>query len=506
MLPTRPFPGDLVATFTGALRSTDSPSVETTTEMVIRFTSDGSVEAHGFEAEFVATNIEPSVTFAPNSPPPLPRIPVDEPSAAQWCERIRWISAMAGEISDGSGQHDYAPNTDCTWIIYPGGGSLSYNPYIHFWVSSITLQMGDFLKVYRGARPTAHERTSAELLASISEPMVIRSAANQITVHFETRSAASGGFRANFLSVSQTPTDVIDMPFGGTPISAATLAATTAVPNGRGCSGLQILQVPEGEISDGEGRYANGMICEWRIVRPQQEIRLAFSEFDLELGYDWVYIWDTLTADGMPIASLTSNELPGTISSRSGLMFIRFETDASVANSGFRASYVSESRPPIVHSTPLDASENGCEGTMMVTDPSGQIQLLGYEPSSLCEWIIIASNPSSHVKILVLSVDTEVGFDFVQVFEANRDRSRLQYAHMLFRQYNLNFYVNRNMSMHLCLCLLFRLLQEFSGEHHNQRAFTTSTSAAVIRFTSDATLQRNGFLVSFCTALPCANP
>ena len=108
------------------------------------------------------------------------------------------------------------------------------------------------------------------------------------------------------------------------------------------CSGIQVLDTPNGTFSDGsgEGLYADYANCVY-LIDPAGEapIRLTFSEFSTESFFDYVYVFDGSSFDAPLLAELTGDELPEPITSTSGSMLVAFFSDFIVNDEGWTAAY-----------------------------------------------------------------------------------------------------------------------------------------------------------------------
>lgn len=93
--------------------------------------------------------------------------------------------------------------------------------------------------------------------------------------------------------------------------------------------------------------YPHNVNCTWTItVTAGYRIYLQFSHFSLEYGgshcpYDYVEIFD----QNFPLGSIKINrcgyQSSWCVYSSSNVLYVRFVTDGSVSNSGFRAQYES---------------------------------------------------------------------------------------------------------------------------------------------------------------------
>jgi hypothetical protein len=67
-------------------------------------------------------------------------------------------------------------------------------------------------------------------------------------------------------------------------------------------------------------------------------VRLAFTAFDLESSFDYLYVYDGSTTAAPLLGTYTGATLPGTFTSSTGCITIRFTSDGSVTYSGWAAT------------------------------------------------------------------------------------------------------------------------------------------------------------------------
>ncbi|XP_070175573.1 delta-like protein D [Littorina saxatilis] len=89
-------------------------------------------------------------------------------------------------------------------------------------------------------------------------------------------------------------------------------------------------------------QYQNDMDCTWQItVQSNYVIQLTFSNFSLEASFDCVDILEGTT----DLGGYCGQKGPGTVTSSSNTVTVRFTSDESVSGTGFSASYVASFRP-----------------------------------------------------------------------------------------------------------------------------------------------------------------
>ncbi|XP_019614621.1 PREDICTED: bone morphogenetic protein 1-like [Branchiostoma belcheri] len=87
--------------------------------------------------------------------------------------------------------------------------------------------------------------------------------------------------------------------------------------------------------------YPNGKDCRYGIsVTPPKVARLTFTDFSLEPGYDFLWVYDGNTTDeAYEIGKFDGPNTPGPVTSASSSMTVRFKSDESVTRKGFQANY-----------------------------------------------------------------------------------------------------------------------------------------------------------------------
>ncbi|MBK6953142.1 MAG: hypothetical protein IPH24_14185 [Crocinitomicaceae bacterium] len=96
--------------------------------------------------------------------------------------------------------------------------------------------------------------------------------------------------------------------------------------------------------------YYNYEDYTWTIAPPNAtSIDVSFSSFNVELNYDYLYIYDGPTTVSPLIGTYTGTNSPGTFSTSSGSVTFRFTSDLSTVAPGFLASYscVTDATPPL---------------------------------------------------------------------------------------------------------------------------------------------------------------
>jgi hypothetical protein len=213
-----------------------------------------------------------------------------------------------GSIEDGSGPvANYEANSSCSWLFGLDDSVQSVNlTFLRF-----STDPADEVKIYDGST------TSSPLLGTFSGssiPPEISSTGNRMLVTFASGSSISApGFLAEYNSTF--------IPF---------------------CSGTTILSEPSGDFGDGSGRYMyrNSTTCKWKIMPENAEsVTLTFNHFKTEQDKDFVQIFDIGSNTLLATYSGDYASPPGPVTAPSGKMSVIFNTNGSVRDAGWDASY-----------------------------------------------------------------------------------------------------------------------------------------------------------------------
>ena len=368
----------------------------------------------------------PAVPVVPVAVPVVPA-PVQGPVSNGVCSGRVTMSAATGSLSDGPGRYPTSSgsaDTDgpsgmfytCEWLIEPGAAvTLTF--------SSMSTESGyDFVKVYNGAS------TASPLLAQVSGnnvPQPITSSGPMLVVLESDYSVVADGFTATYSTNSagtpvSTPSVAVPPPpvLGMTPSSSSTTV----------CSGANSLTTLSGSFTDGVGNYGNNMQCMWLIEVPSGTIRLSFTQFNTEAGYDFVKVYDGSSVSAQLLTQpLSGASPPGSITSSSNMMYVVFTTDSSVVGPGFQASYQPggssssvvvpvPSTPVVVPSVPSTTTAGACTRATTLTAVSGSISdgPGSYSNDAVCSWFIQVGVP---VTFTFSTLNTEANYDFVKIYE-----------------------------------------------------------------------------------------
>ncbi|MEN9400458.1 MAG: hypothetical protein RL632_1561 [Bacteroidota bacterium] len=112
-----------------------------------------------------------------------------------------------------------------------------------------------------------------------------------------------------------------------------------------------------------EKNYYNDESYTWTLAPSgASSIAVNFSSFDVESGYDYLYIYDGPSVSSPQISGspFTGTNSPGNFISSTGSLTFRFTSDLSTTKPGFNATYQCQQGPPVAGFTVQ--SLNVCEG------------------------------------------------------------------------------------------------------------------------------------------------
>ena len=135
-------------------------------------------------------------------------------------------------------------------------------------------------------------------------------------------------------------------------INANSICATTPVYTN--CSGTF------SDGSDYNQNYYNSQSCAW-LIQPTgaTSVALSFSEFNTEANNDVVKVYEGTNAGGTLLGTFSGSNLPATVTSNTGAMYVTFITNSTIVNNGFKANYVCNNDViPVCHTN----LNNQCNG------------------------------------------------------------------------------------------------------------------------------------------------
>ncbi|MDW8015120.1 MAG: CUB domain-containing protein [Bacteroidia bacterium] len=216
----------------------------------------------------------------------------------------------------GSGG-SYAPNERGILTF-----AASFGQQVRVEFSAFELTTGqDSLYVYNGTD------TTAPLLGSytgIRSPFSVTSTAGSLTFRFVSHSTnPSPGWMASVQCINLSPGCEYFMSSS----QRIDIAASGC------CGGGQFYDSggPLYDYGDSEDQIITF------LVQSSQQIRVEFTEFDLEQGYDYLEVYDGPSTTDPMIGSYTGGGLPPVILSSGNALTFRFQSDGSITRAGWQA-------------------------------------------------------------------------------------------------------------------------------------------------------------------------
>ncbi|MFT6981352.1 MAG: hypothetical protein ACJAUD_000115 [Crocinitomicaceae bacterium] len=114
---------------------------------------------------------------------------------------------------------------------------------------------------------------------------------------------------------------------------------------------------------------------EFWLIQPNgaTDITIDFTAFDLELGYDNLFIYDGDSLNDPLIGSFSGTNSPGQITSTGGSILIEFRSDCGTVSSGWEANYIST-----IDDT--DLAENHLYNISIFPNPASSILSISHAP------------------------------------------------------------------------------------------------------------------------------
>lgn len=235
-----------------------------------------------------------------------------------YCTGNTILNFKEGSFEDGSGPlKDYQHPETCSWLIDPQTTEDSiYRIIITF--SRFQVSPSDSVKIYAGPN------TNSPLLKSYSGNSIPQADTVNGNKMFVTFSSGAGPAAPGwFVTYSSS------LPIW--------------------CNSMTTITADTSDISDGSlnFNYYDRTNCKWKIIPQHQNGRpltLYFKSFDTESDNDVLQIYDL--ADPNPshfLAKISGSylapDLPDSVTSPSGTMFLMFTTNGSITGKGWEAYY-----------------------------------------------------------------------------------------------------------------------------------------------------------------------
>ena len=379
----------------------------TTNSLYIEFRTNGTITNAGWDASYT------------NNIPTTP------------CTGLTTITTNTGTFDDGSiATANYADNSNCSWLIQPSAAGVLIN--LNF-ARFNTEASNDVVTVYDGTT------TADPVLATLSgtNPALpnILSTGGDLLITFVTNASITNlGWEANFTTQSVPPCSATPTVFN---------AAT-------------------GTFNDGSAAaadYQNNQNCEW-LIQPTGAsiIRLDFSRFNTESCCDDVTVHDGTNASAPILGTFRGTSLPPFVTSSGNALFVVFDTDGSVTETGWEASYVS--------------STSQCFSNLSLTAPTGNLSdgsgTSNYQDNISCSWLIEPPRATS-VTAAFINFNVDNGADTLYLYDGTNNSAPL--------------------------------LGKFTG-NTNPAAQLATTGTMFIEFMTDGSTNNSGWDLNYTSVIP----
>ncbi|XP_025100703.1 deleted in malignant brain tumors 1 protein-like [Pomacea canaliculata] len=207
----------------------------------------------------------------------------------------------------------YQNNVDCRRVINAPSGYV-----VRVTVLNANMEQGyDYVQLFDG--PSAASPSLARF-SSMPTPTVYTSSGQSMYIKFFTDgSIVASGFRLSY--------EVVPVATSGCPVNPLTLVANPGQ--------VSFLTSP-----NYPSHYGNNLNCRWVVEAPPGHVvRVTLLDLNLELNYDYVDLLNGISDSSPSLGRFYAMPQAEVYFSSERHMSIRFHTDGSVTNTGFRLRY-----------------------------------------------------------------------------------------------------------------------------------------------------------------------
>lgn len=299
----------------------------------------------------------------------------------------------------------YSNDAECEWLIQPVSGATSV--LFHFTLFDLETNI-DYIYFYSGS-VLSKTLTGKYLPADFSIPL---GADGTVLVKFVSDvSVVGAGFSFDY------STDLVN---------AVHEPCYSHANVGGNAFYTKEFDTDAGVISDGDGKYASSVSCQW-LIKPKvaaDSIVLSFKSIALEENADYIRIYSGDSAAGTPLYELTGAEIPEgrdlTVAlGESGAVYVQFTSDGAVNREGFVLSFLAERTavpvaPQSASVCSMGATETDREG--IITDGTAEFQ--EYKGNLKCSWLIDPVMTGLEEIVLTFNrFEVENRYDFLYVYD-----------------------------------------------------------------------------------------
>src|SRR6218665_2373067 len=164
----------------------------------------------------------------------------------------------------------------------------------------------------------------------------------------------------------------------------------------------------------GTGNYGNNAnVTETFCSTSGNCIRVTFSAFNTESGYDYLYVYDGSSIASPLIGTYSGTAVPAAITSSSGCLTFRFTSDGSAVRAGWTATFSCVTCPPPTYSMP-GGTINTCAGTFY--DGGGGSANYANNQNVTTTF---CSNAGNCLQVVFSSFNTELNYDFLYIYNGS---------------------------------------------------------------------------------------
>ena len=267
--------------------------------------------------------------------------------------------------------------------------------------------------------------------------------------------------------------------------------------SGPPCAASSTFTNPTGSFSDGSSdslEYANNQNCSWLIQPTTGVVTLNFSYFRTELKNDSVSVYDGIDAAAPLLGNFSGTSIPSAVTSSGNSMFIEFNTNSTISDTGWVASYTSTTDTiiaspdtiylsylansaetfNIIATSSWTSSDNA--GWLSVSPSSGTGNAVGTAEATQVNLF----NQERVGKIYVNSSDSSRGDTVIVVQSANENLIVATPDTLLFKRTPLgsqNISITSNVSWNLASAAAWLSLSATSGSNNGISSVTASTNS-----------------------------
>lgn len=170
----------------------------------------------------------------------------------------------------------------------------------------------------------------------------------------------------------------------------------------------------------GTGNYGiNANVTETFCSNSGNCIRVTFSAFNTESGYDYLYVYDGPTTGSTLIGTYSGTTVPAAITSSTGCLTFRFTSDGSTNRAGWTATFSCVTCPPPTYNMP-GGTVNTCSGSFY--DGGGVSGNYGNNQNVTTTF---CSNAGNCLQVAFSSFNTELNYDLLYIYNGSSTASPL---------------------------------------------------------------------------------